>query len=105
MTPTEREAFHDREIAPKLLEIAKLCQDNEISLVCVANWGTDDHGRTATLQAGSPFSIRMVEAAARANGNADSLIMALMKHGREHGHSSMCLLSLGVKTKAEGNPT
>jgi hypothetical protein len=105
MTPTEREAFYDSEIAPRLLELARLCQDNEISLVCAANWGTDDQDRTVTLQPHAPMSIKMTEVAAQANGNADSLIMALMKHGREHGHNSMCLHLLGVKTEAEGNPT
>jgi hypothetical protein len=91
MTTEEREQLYDCEIAPALLELASKCQDNGLSLAAMVEWEPGETGRTAALAAGSGFGIRMVEAAIRASGNVDSLIFALMKYGREHGHSSACL--------------
>jgi hypothetical protein len=91
MTAEEREQFYDREIAPALLELARKCQDNGISIAAMVEWEPGDTGRTVALAAGSGFGIRMVEMAMRTHGNVDSLIFALMKYGREHGHSSACL--------------
>jgi hypothetical protein len=96
MTPEEREAFYDREIAPVLLELGRKCQDNGLSLVAVVEWAPGDTGRTANICEGAGIGLRMTHMAAQAAGNADALIMALMKHGREHGHNSMCLHQLGV---------
>jgi hypothetical protein len=96
-TAEEREAFYDREIAPILLELAKKCEDNGLSLVAMAEWEPGETGRTAALAAGSGVDIRMVEMAMRSHGNADSLIFALIKYGKEHGHSSICLQMLGTK--------
>lgn len=56
---------------------------------------------TETILPDSSFPFRLVSMAVRANGNADSLIMGMMKIGREQGHGSVCLMSLGVPTSGE----
>jgi isoleucyl-tRNA synthetase len=84
MTPEAREKFYDNEIAPVLMTLAGKCQDNGLSMVTKrpATW------TTRCFTADASFGIRMADVAAQARGNVDSLIFALMKYGREHGHNS-----------------
>ncbi len=98
------ESFYDEHIAPELARLAKLAQDNGISLIAMAEWEPGETGRTVTLQAGSGFGIRMAEAAMRSHGNVDSFMIAMMRHGRKHGHSSMFLHQAGVPVKPEVEP-
>lgn len=101
MSPQEREAFYDTEIAPVLRDLATRCQANGLSFLAVVEWEPGESGRTFYQTPPSGLGIRWADAAARANGNADNLIMGLMKHGQEHGHSSACLHLLGVPTAPE----
>jgi hypothetical protein len=99
---SEREDLYDREIAPALMALAKTCQDNGLSIAAIVEWEPGETGRTAALAANSGFGIRMAETAMRCSNNVDELIFALMKHAREHGHSSACLHQLGVPTTPKG---
>jgi hypothetical protein len=98
MTPEAREQFYDHEIAPALLDLARKCQENGLSIAVMVEWEPGETGRTVALSANSGFGIRMVEVAMRANGNVDNLILALMKYGKEHGHSSVRLTMLDRAT-------
>jgi hypothetical protein len=110
---SDREKFYDDEIAPALLDMAKRCAERGMSMVAVVEYepGTDEDdigstGETVSLQPGSGFKMRLIEAAIQAHGNADALIMALMRYATEHGHSSICLQQLGVPLmpeKRDGN--
>jgi hypothetical protein len=100
MTPEEREAFYDESVAPVLMDLAKKCQDNGISITAMVEWDPGETGRTAALAADAGFGIRMAETAMRAAGNVDTLIWALMKYATEHGHGSVCLKMLGVPTSS-----
>ena len=94
MTPEEREQFYDRDVAPVLLDLAKKCEANGLSIAAMVEWAPNETGRTAALAAGSGVGIRMAEVAMRSRGNVDDLIFALMKYGKEHGHTSVCLMIL-----------
>jgi len=96
MTPQEREDFYDREVAPVLMDIAKKCQDNGLSITTMVEWDPGETGRTAALTAEAGFGIRMAEAAMQARGNVDSLIGAIMGYAKDRGHSSVFLKQLGV---------
>lgn len=89
------EAFYDAEIAPLLMKAAQLCQDKGISMVC---W--DSFSRTVALGKDSPFAAKLVDVAAKAQGNVDSLWFALVKDAREHGpgHSAVLHLALNPPT-------
>lgn len=60
MTPDEKEAFYDKEIAPKLLQIGKLCMDNELSIVCAVEYNPayNEYGSTTVLQKGASQPMR-----------------------------------------------
>lgn len=96
MNQQERESLYDTEIAPALLEIGRRCQESGLSFLAVVEWEPGQQGRTMSILPSCGLGIRWADIAARSNGNADSLIMAMMKHGTEYGHSSACLKLLGV---------
>ena len=91
-----KEKYYDEHIAPKLMALAKECEDNGLSLLAVCEWEHGEYGSTRTFREGSSFAIRMTDAAAKAHGNIDSFMMAIERHAIEHGHSSMYLRMRGV---------
>lgn len=94
-----KEQFHDKEIMPALLDLMKKANANGISMVAVTEWAPGESCRTHQLVDPHGVAMFMVYAAARAAGNADALIMALMRHAEKHGHGSLCLARLGVPEK------
>jgi hypothetical protein len=100
--PEEREQFYDREIAPVLLDLARRCQNNGLSIAAMVEWAPGETGRTPALAAGSGVGIRVAELAMQARGNVDSLLLALMKYGKKHGHNSVFLHLL--ERPVEGHP-
>lgn len=93
---TEKEQYYDDVIAPKLKELAELCQAKEIAMVCQVEWVPGECGRTVTLPKGASFSIRLSETAMRANGNLDNLFFACAKYAQIHGHNSIVMQQMGV---------
>lgn len=81
MTPVEREAVYDAEIAPALMAIAKRCEDCGMSIVAEVEWNPAElaGGRTVALAEGSSFAIRLVKLAAEVKGNIDGMLIALRK--------------------------
>lgn len=96
---TDNERFYDTEIAPKLLELARACQERGMSFTANVEYDPGETGRTGILQPDASIKQRIAHWAAAANGNVDSFMFAVMRHAREHGHSSAILNMLGVKLK------
>lgn len=96
MTPEQREAFYDAEIAPALMGLARKCEDFGFSIVAKVEWQPGETGTTASIRGDAGFGLRLTHWAAASNGNVDSLIIACKKYGQEHGHESICLHLLGV---------
>lgn len=93
MTPEEREAFYDKEIAPALLALTKRCEDAGMSLVAQVEWDAESGaGSTFALAEGSSFAIRLVKLACEVRGNVDSLIIALRKYDPTGGGSAFLRL-------------
>ncbi len=85
------ESTYDEEIAPLLLQAGRLCQQHGMSMVCMVEYEPGQFGRTTTLTENRHIGVSMADLAVRSEGNADALIMAMMRHARKHGHSSICL--------------
>jgi hypothetical protein len=105
-----KEKLYDEEIAPKLLELCKLAQKHGMSFVACVEYDPTNagYGRTEwqAPDEGGKLSAaqRLVHWAARSEGNIDRLMMAVDRHGREHGHSSIYLQMAGNKNvKYTGN--
>jgi hypothetical protein len=92
----DKEQYYDDVIAPKLKEIAQLCQEKEIAMICQVEWVPGEAGRTVTLPKGASWQIRLAETAMRANGNVDNLFLACAKYAAVHGHESLVMKNMGV---------
>jgi hypothetical protein len=46
-----KEQIYDEQIAPLLMQVGKLCQDNGLSIVCAVEWEPGDYGSTRALEA------------------------------------------------------
>lgn len=97
-----KETFYDEHIAPVLLRLCKLAEANGISFVAMVEWQPGETGRTHCLQAEAGFSVRLADAAVCSLGNVDSLLIAVERWARAHGHNSMYLAQLGVPLRPEG---
>lgn len=96
---TTKEQYYDERIAPKIADLALECHDQGLSLVVACEWEPGEYGSTRLLQPNTGIGLLLTDAAARANGNVDSLLMAIIKHAKEHGHGSIYLSRLGVPTE------
>jgi hypothetical protein len=101
---TTNEEFYDTEIAPILKDLCAKCMAREMSFVASVEYDplNAGRGRTEFQMPTKPVLLTscgqlLVHWAARCNGNVDSLIMAIDKHAREYGHSSIYLQQLGNK--------
>lgn len=106
---TNQEEFYDREIAPVLAELAKKCQEKNISFCASVEYDPEHMGRGKTeFQAATKPVLEvscaqiLVHYAARCNGNVDALFMAIEKWAAEHGHNSIYLSSLENYRKSFG---
>src|SRR5437667_6838230 len=93
------EQFYDDEIAPTLMALSKKCEAKGVPFLALVEYQPGKFGCTEILPPVATIGMRMAVWAARANGSADSLIMAMQEHAREHGHNSACLHLLGVPAK------
>jgi len=104
MTPAEREALYDAEIAPQLRALAARCEQCGLSFVCEVEWSADPEadglesggGTTKTLAQGSSFATRLVELSTQVRGNVDSMIIALLNLPPGN---SLFLRQLGQRTE------
>jgi hypothetical protein len=90
------EGFYDTEIAPKMRELARQCEERGMSFVASVEFAPGETGETATIREDAGFKTRLTFAAMIAHGNVDSLFFWLIKHAKTHGHQSLVLQQLGV---------
>lgn len=104
MTPTQAEAYYDREIAPRLLELQQICEHHEMSFVATVEWAPEHVGVTSKVLDGASAKAHIADWGARCFGNIDSFMIAAQRHAAKHGHSSAVLSILGCPTNPEAKP-
>lgn len=92
------EDFYDKEVAPKLLELGKLCEQRGMSFVCFVEYLPEHFAETACVKAKASFAFRLILWAGRCRGNIDSLMIAVQRWAQKYGHSSAILNILKVPT-------
>jgi hypothetical protein len=92
------ETVYDEQIAPLLLQAAKLCHEHGMPFVAQVEYQPGDFGMTADLPAREQRSLPMdwMYVAGNCRGNADSMIGHLVDGARERGHTSVYLSMLGI---------
>lgn len=93
---SDNEKFCDDVIAPRLQDVANLCRERGMSLLATIEHDYGAMNSSILLHRTHSFAMTMIAAAQQASGNVDALIFALMKHGKEYGHNSLCLQQLGI---------
>lgn len=96
------EQVYDEQIAPKLLEVRKLCEQHGLPLVAQVEYAPGDFGMTKFLPEQSNLAMLLMNSAAMCKNNVDSLFIAIERHAREHGHSSVYLHRLGIPLQPKG---
>jgi len=71
MEQKNKEQIYDEEIAPILLNAAKLCKKHGFNMVCMTDWGGDDYGETTAISHDAPYTFRVAQYWARSRGNFD----------------------------------
>ncbi|HLY89070.1 MAG TPA: hypothetical protein VKQ27_08805 [Acetobacteraceae bacterium] len=92
------EQFYDDVVAPALLDLAKQCRERGMPFLATVEYAPGEYGTTADLPPAAERSLPMdwSYVAARSQGNADTLILHLMKQAAERGHGSVTLAQLGI---------
>lgn len=106
MEAEAQEALYDEQIAPLLAQAGKIAYDHDIALAAFCQWGPSDSGRTLSRgpRTSEWLASKLVRYAILADGNADALIIALMREARKRGHGSVALSVLGVPSTPTAGP-
>lgn len=87
------ERRYDEEIAPKLMEVAKLCESAGLPFLATVWFNGEESGTTMTCPTKSaPFVL--AEAAHRCGGNFDLLCIALLKQVTSDEHNGSLMLRI-----------
>jgi len=92
----DNEKIYDEEISPVLAQIGRRCRELGFSFVARVEWEPGDSGNTGFLAPNASIKQKLADWAARADGNVDALLLAVERHARKSGHSSVYLKALGV---------
>lgn len=101
LTPEQREALYDDQIAPLLAQAGQIAQANGMSMTCVVEFNPGETGETATLAKGHDFKVALAHYAIACHGNVDALFVGIAKHARQHGHSSLYLSRMDIPMTPE----
>jgi hypothetical protein len=87
VTKAEREAFFDQVIAPELGRLGQLCEQRGISFLAMAEWSPGETALSMTAQAGRGAAMHWAMSAARCRGNAEALIVEIVKLSPAEGQT------------------
>ena len=96
------EKIYDKEIAPKLLEIAKLCEANGIPFLAVAEWSPGKVGRTELRTNDECLEMVMMHHCAKTAPNIDGYLIGLIRWAKENNVSMDS--SIFLKQWVSGKP-
>lgn len=82
---TEGEAWYDAEIAPKLAEMAKLCNARGMSFIAQVEYQPGDRAGTYYLTEEAGLEVQMLYMAAQTGRNVDGYIISLARHCKAKG--------------------
>lgn len=77
---TDKEKYYDEHIAPLLAQAGKLCEENEMSMVCAVEFNPDEIGETTVLQEDCGLNMTMTHLCLRTAPNIDSFMINLIQY-------------------------
>ena len=93
------EKVYDEQIAPKLLEIGKICEKHKIPFVAVAEWGKGKIGQTSVNILDECLAMLMIKHCIKTAPNIDSYVMGLIKHAKENNIDTSESIVLNLFTR------
>lgn len=91
---TPNEKLYDDVIAPKLLEVSRLCKDAGMPMLATVWFDGESSGTTRTLPSEPHPPFTLAHAANRCGGNIDRLCMALAREVPDGAEQSVVLMLL-----------
>lgn len=79
------EKLYDEVIAPKIMEVCKLCEQNGIPFVGLCEFERGEHGRTEYLPDSASLEMHIAAYAARCHANVDALMIAITRYCQRKG--------------------
>lgn len=79
------EKWYDEEIAPKLKEIAKQCEEKGIAFVATVEYAPGERGSTYLIPEGAGLAMRMLCHCSRMGENVDGYIIGLKRYALDNG--------------------
>jgi hypothetical protein len=76
----DRERFYEEQVEPALIELARQCKDNGLSLLAFCEYG-DGYGHVQVMSSEASRAMRIIEVAGQTNGDIDSLVFAVGSWG------------------------
>ena len=95
--PSENERWYDEEIAPVLLELAKRCQERDMSFLNSVEYDPGNTGETCVLGSRAGFKAKSIYAAIKSHGNVDALIKALYAEIEKRGETKVSVYMTWIK--------
>lgn len=91
-----KEEFYDTEIAPKLLELAKLCKEKEIPFFARVEYNSEagEGATTAFTTKDDSLGQKMLNWVGQAKNNFDLFMMAVLREVKGKPHNSIYLTIL-----------
>lgn len=93
------EEFYDREIAPKLEELANTCKENGMSLVALVEFEPNSIGETRLLHPDASLAMDMLAMCASSGKNVDAYIINLIRYLRKNNIDFSSSIVLRAFTK------
>jgi aspartate 1-decarboxylase len=79
------EEWYDKEVAPKLRELSKLCGDKGMAFIAVVEYAPGERGRTVAIPSNAGTAMIMLNHCANMGENIDGYIIGLRRWARENG--------------------
>lgn len=96
------EEWYDAEIAPKLMELCKACQERGIPFMSVVEYSPGERSRTMFIPESAGLEMVMIQHCAKTAPNIDGYIIGLARYAREKGIDTSASF---VMQKLTGQPT
>lgn len=95
---SENEDWYDRELAPKLLELANACHERGISFLAVTEYEPGSRAQTRRLTDTAGLEMIMIQHCANTAPNVDGYAIGLIRYCREKGIDMSASIILGQFT-------
>lgn len=91
MDERTKEQIYDEQVAPLLMQAAKICKEAEIPIVAQVEYAEGDFGLTSCLGENPSVSMLILHWAALSKGNLDLLVIKASRWNNGRPHNSIVL--------------